>query len=156
MDDTETFKSLKTVFEEADASHKLADGDLADRLADAVKIVLNAALYSLLFPAGYFFHVGALLLTYALDKYQHLRRLRPPKARDPSIVIAAALDVCAWKCVGARPLSHFRLRFTVGVLVPPFDNVMEEANGEFPRASTRASRSTTRCAARAGRRDRRL
>ena len=83
VDDTQTFQSLKTVFEEADASHKLADGDLADRLADAVKIILNAALYSLLFPAGYFFHVGALLLTYALDKYQHLRRLRPPKARDP-------------------------------------------------------------------------
>jgi hypothetical protein len=127
VDDTQTFQALKTVFDEADASHKLADGDLADRLADAVKIVLNAALYSLLFPAGYFFHVGALLLTYALDKYQHLRRLRPPKARDPSIVIAAALDVLCLAPV---------LKFGYALLLAyswPFDNAMEEANGEFTR-----------------------
>jgi len=120
VDDTRAFAGLKTVFQEADASHKLADGDLADRLADAVKIVLNASLYSLLFPAGYFFHVGALVLTYALDKYQHLRRLRPPKARDPSIVIAAALDVLCLAPV---------LKFGYALLLAyswPFDNVMVE------------------------------
>ncbi|KAK7239162.1 hypothetical protein SO694_00027397 [Aureococcus anophagefferens] len=125
IDDGAAYDVLPRSFSTLDASRKLLDGDLAERLADAVKVVINATMYSLLFPGGWFLGLGALALNYVVDKYLLLRRLRPPRARDPHIVSAAAQDLL---CL--VPLMKFGVSLALAVCWP-FDEAVAMKGGGF-------------------------
>ncbi|KAH8067917.1 hypothetical protein JL721_7135 [Aureococcus anophagefferens] len=125
IDDGAAYDVLPRSFSTLDASRKLLDGDLAERLADAVKVVINATMYSLLFPGGWFLGLGALALNYVVDKYLLLRRLRPPRAREPHIVSAAAQDLL---CL--VPLMKFGVSLALAVCWP-FDEAVAMKGGGF-------------------------
>ncbi|KAH8085611.1 hypothetical protein JL720_7600 [Aureococcus anophagefferens] len=125
IDDGAAYDVLPRSFSTLDASRKLLDGDLAERLADAVKVVINATMYSLLFPGGWFLGLGALALNYVVDKYLLLRRLRPPRSRDPHIVSAAAQDLL---CL--VPLMKFGVSLALAVCWP-FDEAVAMKGGGF-------------------------